>query len=208
MSELTILGILVVVSVGLIIYALLPAKDDKDSHLRRRMAGKRSDQPENPFAPKRDSSTAKEVMEKVAPLAMKPVMPGSEEEMTALRDKLSQAGFRRETAVRYFLASKTIVAIILAVAALVICMANAMPFKQLVGIAAFADLPPMFLDLRFEIGIIGGQQPPDLIQVQGILGNLFLSDRRQQLRTPCFALRQQIDRARLEFRLKQPVLFQ
>jgi hypothetical protein len=50
------------------------------------------------------------MLEKVAPLAMKPVMPASEEEMTALRDKLSQAGFRRETAVRYFLASKTIVA--------------------------------------------------------------------------------------------------
>ena len=109
MSEMILLGVLVVASVGLIIYSLWPTKKADSDHMRRRMAGRRLEQAEALLAaaPKRERSTAKEMIEKVAPIAMRPVMPASEEEMTKLRGKLSQAGYRSEAAVRYFLATSS-----------------------------------------------------------------------------------------------------
>jgi tight adherence protein C len=138
MTEMILFGVLVVVSVGLIIYALLPSRSAEDEHVRRRIAGRRTEHVEDVLAPKHERSTAKEMMEKVAPYAMRPVMPASEEEMTALREKLSQAGFRRESAVRYFLASKTILGLGIAVLALFVGLFLGLATRQMLGIAAFA----------------------------------------------------------------------
>ena len=55
-------------------------------------------------------SVAKRVVEKVAPIAVRPVMPASAEQMSKLRMKLSTAGFRAENGPTVFLASKTVVA--------------------------------------------------------------------------------------------------
>jgi tight adherence protein C len=140
MSEMILLGVLVVASIGLIIYALLPSRKAESDHMRRRMAGRRLEQAEALLAqtPKRERSAAKEMIDRVTPLAMKPVMPGSEEEMTALREKLSQAGFRRETAVRVFLASKTIIGVGVAIVGLLVCISLGLSLKQVLGIAAFS----------------------------------------------------------------------
>jgi tight adherence protein C len=140
MSEMILLGALVVVSIGLIVYSLLPSKKVDTDHVRRRMAGRRAEKIDQLMgAPaKRERSTAKEMIEKVTPLAMMPVMPASEEEMSALREKLSQAGFRSESAVRYFLASKTIVGIGVMIVAALVGLGLSLPTKQMLGIAAFA----------------------------------------------------------------------
>ena len=154
MIEMLILGVLIAASIGLIIYSVLPARTTDSEHMRRRMAGRRQDRVENMLAgaPKRDRSAAKELVEKVAPLAIRPVMPASEEEMTKLRGKLSQAGYRRETAVRYFLASKTVVGVGVLFVAFLVCMGLGFPTKQTFGIAAFAGgigfmLPNLWLSL-------------------------------------------------------------
>ncbi len=154
MSEMILLSVLVVVSIGLIVYSLLPSRKSESEHMRRRMAGRRLEQAEALLAnaPKRERSAAKEMIDKVAPLAMKPVMPTSEAEMTALRQKLSQAGFRRETAVRIFLASKTIVGVGVAIVSLLVCLGLGLSLKQVLGITAFAGgigfmLPNVWLSI-------------------------------------------------------------
>src|SRR5688572_22969270 len=120
MSEMMLLGLLVVVSISMLIYALLPGNKEIRDHVIRRMAGKRS-LPEQPLIKGQNkSSAATKMLEKVAPLAMKPVMPRSDAEMSTLREKLANAGYRHESATRYFLASKTIVGLTAAGIALVL----------------------------------------------------------------------------------------
>ena len=105
MTQMLILLGLVVISAGLVIYSLLPDRKEEEEKVRRRMAGKRS-QSEQPLAAvEKKQSAAKQMLEKVAPYAMKPVMPRSDEEMSSLRGKLAQAGYRHESVTRYFLSS-------------------------------------------------------------------------------------------------------
>ncbi|HPD28701.1 MAG TPA: type II secretion system F family protein [Phycisphaerae bacterium] len=154
MSEMVLFGILIVASVGLIVYSLWPAKKAESDHIRRRMAGRRLDKAEAllTVAPKRERSAAKEMIEKVAPIAMRPVMPASEEEMNKLRSRLSQAGYRSEAALRYFLASKTIMGGGVLLVALLFAMGMGLETRQIFGIAAFAGgigfmLPNFWLSL-------------------------------------------------------------
>jgi mannitol-specific phosphotransferase system IIBC component len=112
-QDMIILAVLVAASVGMIIYSLLPARKQEEEHVLRRMAGRRATD-EQPLAKSASRSAAKQMLEKVAPIAMRPVMPKSAEEMSTLREKLANAGFRHESATRYFLASKTIIGILLA----------------------------------------------------------------------------------------------
>jgi tight adherence protein C len=52
------------------------------------------------------------MVEKMTPLAIKPVMPKDLAEMSKIRQKLCSAGFRRENGVQMFLASKTLLGIL------------------------------------------------------------------------------------------------
>jgi tight adherence protein C len=138
MPDTYILGALVCASIAMVVYSLWPARRQEDEEVLRRMAGKRTSR-EGPNALGNEpKSAARQVMEKVAPIAMKPVMPRSDAEMSTLREKLSQAGFRREYASRYFLASKTIMGGSLAVVALLIGFGSGYDPKRVLGIAAFA----------------------------------------------------------------------
>jgi tight adherence protein C len=111
MTETIFIAVLVVAAIGLVIYAVLPNKREEEAHVKRRMLGKKVSAEEELLLTKTGGrqSAAKQMLERVAPYAMKPVMPKSDAEMSTLREKLSQAGFRREYATRYFLASKTII---------------------------------------------------------------------------------------------------
>lgn len=118
MSPAIIAG-LVVVSVALIAYALLPRRKDDQETIRRRMSGKRANDDVAALRAKARESVAKRVVQKFAPIATKPVMPRSAEDLSRLNLKLANAGFRRENAASVFLASKTVLAILFAVVALV-----------------------------------------------------------------------------------------
>jgi len=136
MNETVILGVLIVISLGAIIYSLMPARNEDKERVRRRLAGGKTSTFKGSSllaANKEKKSTAKQMLEKVAPYAMKPVMPKSDEEMTTLRAKLAQGGFRHESAVRYFLASKTILGISLAIAALAVTWGSGKEPLQLAG---------------------------------------------------------------------------
>jgi tight adherence protein C len=136
MNEMIILSALVFGSILLMVYAFWPKKhEEEEQQVLRRMAGRRQAQDgSGPDA----KSAARQMLEKVAPIAMKPVMPKSDEEMSTLREKLSQAGFRREYASKYFLASKTILGVALAGVSLAVGFAGGYEPKQTFGIAAFA----------------------------------------------------------------------
>lgn len=109
--ELMPLIVMVVVSAVLVAYGLMPAKGDSKKTLLRRLAGQKASDAQKPGEATEKPSAARKIMDKVAPFAMKPVMPKSDEEMSRLRIKLANAGFRRESATGAFLASKTLLAV-------------------------------------------------------------------------------------------------
>ena len=138
MTQLIILVVLVMISAGMIIYSLMPNRGEEKDKVMRRMTGRSAAGPQaGPDAGRRPSA-AKQMLEKVAPIAMKPVMPKNAAEMSTLREKLSQAGYRQEEASRYFLASKTIAGVLLAVVSLFVAWGGGYEMKQLFGIVATA----------------------------------------------------------------------
>jgi tight adherence protein C len=106
-----VLPIMIVISVALIVYALIPTKSEEKDRVKRRMVGRKAvDEVAEVRKQARESVTAK-MVQKVAPIAVRPVMPKDSAEMSKLRQKLCSAGFRRDNASQVFLASKTLVGI-------------------------------------------------------------------------------------------------
>jgi tight adherence protein C len=87
---------------------------------------------------KAKESVAKRVMDTVAPIAVHPAMKQNAEEMSRLRMKLANAGFRGESAPTTFLASKTVVAVCLGIAGLTFAMAKGYSLPNIVGIVTVA----------------------------------------------------------------------
>lgn len=111
-----LIAVMIVAAVALIVYGLWPTASPEDEAIKRRMIG-RGGQGAAPSArqPVRESIT-KRVLQKVAPIAVRPVQVTNIEEMSKLRVKLANAGFRGDSVVTTFLASKTIAAICFGVA--------------------------------------------------------------------------------------------
>ncbi|HWL93682.1 MAG TPA: type II secretion system F family protein [Phycisphaerae bacterium] len=105
--EIYILGALVVVAVSMVAYALMPNKQEEGDVVRRRTAGLSKEDDVRSLQAKARERARSSVFEKAAPLLSRPVMPMKAEEQTNLRSKMAQAGFRRESAVSLFLASKS-----------------------------------------------------------------------------------------------------
>ncbi|NOX59534.1 MAG: type II secretion system F family protein [Planctomycetes bacterium] len=104
-----IIPVLAVISVALVVYALMPAGNDDEDRVKRRMTGRKRGDTLGDLRKQAHESVAQRVMQKVAPIAVKPVMPKNSAEMSKLRQKLCSAGFRRDNAAQLFLASKTII---------------------------------------------------------------------------------------------------
>ena len=112
------MGFLVIASIGLILYALWPKEgDQEDAVIKRRMKGRRAQNAVQDVRKQAKESVAKKMIDAVAPIAIRPSMVSNAEEMSKLRVKLAMGGFRKDTVVTTFLASKSIVAVLLAIAA-------------------------------------------------------------------------------------------
>lgn len=107
---LPVLIIMAMASIGLTIYALMSGKSEEHDTVARRMSGKGREREE--IQEKAQQSVAAKMMEKVAPIAIKPVMPKDSAEMSKIRIKLAAAGMRKENVSTIFLASKTVLAIL------------------------------------------------------------------------------------------------
>lgn len=130
---------LVAVSVAMIAYALLPNKRGEEKELlRRRMAdGKGRDTTELLRQQAKESVTQR-MLQKMAPLAGKPVMLKNNAEMSKLRIKLANAGLRRENTPTLFLASKTLLAILVAIVALIYSLSLGYEVSKLASVTVFA----------------------------------------------------------------------
>ncbi len=131
-------GGMVVFSIVLIVYALWPKSDDEGEAVKRRMAGKHAQDAVSAVRQLAKDSVAKKVMETVAPIAARKATTENAESMSKLRCRLSTGGFRSETAATTFLASKTIMAIILAIAAAAYMWAKGDTMMNGIGITLVA----------------------------------------------------------------------
>jgi len=114
MMSLYLLGFMVVASICLVTYSLWPKSSDKDEAIKRRMMGKSGRDAVAEIRQQAKVSVAKQMMKKVAPLAVRPVMPKNAQDISKIRMKLASAGFRDDHTVTMFLASKTVIAILVA----------------------------------------------------------------------------------------------
>lgn len=110
-------GGLLVLSIVLVVYALWPKRDDEGDAIKRRMTGKKAQDAVSAIRKQAKDSVAKRVVDTVAPIAARQSVTQDAVKMSKLRMKLAQAGFRSDTAPTTLLASKTIMAIFLAIAA-------------------------------------------------------------------------------------------
>ena len=132
MNELVLLGILGIASTALIIYALWPKGEIDKEALKRRMMGKRGVDESVDIQKQAKESTAQKMLARVAPLAMKPVMPKDESEVSILRIKLANAGFRQQNAPTLFLSSKTVCGVGFALAALALQVSAGKPAMDVI----------------------------------------------------------------------------
>ena len=91
--SLYIIGIMVVFSVVLLVYALWPSKKNEESEaIKRRMSGRRVKSSVASIRKQAKESVAKRVMTTVAPIAVKPVMMSNADDISKLRLRLATAG--------------------------------------------------------------------------------------------------------------------
>lgn len=155
MTELILLLVMAVAAVGMVIYSLMPRKGDQQSTLARRMTGKSAEEDARLIQEKARESVAAKMMRRVAPLAMRPVMPKSSAEMSRLRLKLAAAGFRKDTAPAIFLGSKTVVGLSIGIAVGAYVWSTGSEPQRIIGFALFGAAigfmsPNLWLSLNMK----------------------------------------------------------
>lgn len=137
MNMLIMVGVLVAASIGLVFYALGAGKHSEQETVVRRMTGKSGKDEKEVLQERAKESVAARMMEKVAPLAMRPVMPKNSAEMSKLRAKLAAAGFRKENASTVFLTSKTVVGVAVGIAVVIYSLSRGEDFAHVAGVGLF-----------------------------------------------------------------------
>jgi len=128
------LGGMAVVSIMLIIYAFWPKPTQDDDAIKRRMVGRRGQNAMQELRRQAKESVAKRVIDTVAPIAIRSSMKNDVAQMSKLRMKLATAGLRTESAPTTFLASKTVMAVLLGVVAATYVWAKGTSLENAVGI--------------------------------------------------------------------------
>jgi tight adherence protein C len=128
------LGGMAVVSIMLIIYAFWPKPSKDDDAIKRRMVGRKGLNALSELRKQAKASVTRKVVDAVAPIAIRSSMKNDVAQMSKLRMKLATAGLRSETAPTTFLASKTIMAVLLGLVAATYVWAKGMPLENAIGI--------------------------------------------------------------------------
>ena len=128
------LGGMAVLSIMLIIYAFWPKPTQDDDTIKRRMIGRRGQSAMQELRRQAKESVAKRVLDTVAPMAIRSSMKNDAAQMSKLRMKLAMAGLRTESAPTTFLASKTVMAVLLGLATAAYVWAKGMPLENAIGI--------------------------------------------------------------------------
>lgn len=151
-SNLMMLSVLVVLALGLIAYSLMPRpREDRDA-VKRRLAGRRGTDEEAQIRAQARASASDALVKRATPMLSKLVMPTSNQEQTNLRVRLATAGFRQPQAQTFFLASKSIAAVVGLLIGLVAGFTGGLSPAMIAGAAAFGAgagmmLPNMWLSM-------------------------------------------------------------
>ncbi|GJM24015.1 MAG: secretion protein [Phycisphaerae bacterium] len=129
-----VIPILAVISVVLVVYALMPAGKEEEDRVKRRLTGRKQGDTVVDLRKQAHESVAQKMMTKMAPIAVKPVMPKNSAEMSKLRQKLCSAGMRRDNAAQLFLASKTIIGVAGLLAGVLFAWMKGYAFSDAIGI--------------------------------------------------------------------------
>jgi len=133
-----LLGAMAVVSIMLIIYAFWPKPTEDDEAIKRRMTGRRAQSAVQEMRRQAKESVAKRVLDTLTPMAIRPSMKNDAAQMSKLRMKLAMAGLRSETAPTTFLASKTMMAVLVGIAAAAYVWAKGTHLENAIGITMIA----------------------------------------------------------------------
>ena len=150
------LGILAILSLSMIIYPLLPQKEDKRRKVIDRLQNRaRSTAKKDSKTTQRKTGAAKSLFARAAPALSKPSMPQTEQARSNLRMKLANAGFRGQQTPAAFLASKTAVGVALTLLGLGGAFALRLSGRNVLGLTAFAGavglmLPNLWLALAIK----------------------------------------------------------
>ncbi len=104
--ELITICVLAVVGGGLLVYSLMPRRQDARDAVKRRLSGKGGDGAAG-IKEQARAQVRENIVKKATPMLSRLIMPVSDDERNQLREKLMMAGFRQRTAQTLFLASKT-----------------------------------------------------------------------------------------------------
>ncbi len=136
--NLVIIGILVVAAIVLVAYSVMGGSNNQRDAVKRRLAGGRAkDEKAELEQQARESATAG-LVKRAAPVLSRITLPTSEVEQTNLRIRLANGGFRKPQAQTIFLASKTIMAGALSVAAAFAGISFDLTWINLIGAVLFA----------------------------------------------------------------------
>ena len=150
------LGILGVLSLGMIIYALVPQKEDKRRKVMDRLQSRaHGAATKDSKAGSHKPGAAKSLLARAAPALSKPSTPQSEEARSNIRLKLASAGMRGQQTPAMFLASKTVLGVVLALAGLGAALALRLSARNVLGLSVFAGaiglmLPNVWLALAIK----------------------------------------------------------
>ncbi|MBU0640801.1 MAG: type II secretion system F family protein [Planctomycetes bacterium] len=150
--DMIMIGILFVVSVALVVYSVMPRKQDERDAVKRRLAGGRATDEVAQIREQARASATDHLVKHAGPMLSRLVMPTSAEERTNLRTRLATAGFRQAQAQTFFLGSKTLLAIVGLVIAALASISGGLDLLPLVSAVAFGTgaglmLPNLWLTL-------------------------------------------------------------
>lgn len=118
--DLMAVGILLVIGVALVGYSVFPRQPKTRDAVKRRLDGGRSVDDVAEIRERARANATRGLVKRAAPVLSKLVMPTSDEALSQLRLKLASAGYRRRQAQTAFLASKTLLSVVLLISAVVV----------------------------------------------------------------------------------------
>lgn len=136
--EFPIIGLLLLVAIGLVVYSVLPNRQEERDAVKRRLAGGRAADEVAQLKEKARANATDQLVKKAAPVLSKLILPTSDAEQSNLRLKLYNAGYRHQQAQLLFLAGKTVLGVVGLVLGVVFGLSLSAKMVNLVGGAAFA----------------------------------------------------------------------
>ena len=134
-----IVSILILVGIAgaLVVYSMTPKWRESRDAVKRRLEGHKQQDDVQQIKDKARATATEKIVTKATPMLSRLIMPLSETDLNQLRVKLMQAGYRQRGAQTVFLASKTIVGVVLAFAGATLAAALGYDFRGVLGAMAF-----------------------------------------------------------------------